>query len=65
MKLYTKLLKTFAKAGILFGIIIGLFLGLMTNYTIGLIYGFFAGCLLWVGVPSILVMLSSLKKSAS
>ena len=65
IKLYTKLLVTFLKAGIVFGTGIGLYLGMLTNWHLGLIYGVLAGCCLWMGVPGILIMLSSFKKRSN
>jgi len=63
--LYAKLLITFLKASIFFGVIVGLFIGLLTNWVVGLIYGILAGSALWMGVPGILVALSRLKSRST
>ena len=62
MKLYTMLLRTFLKAGIMFGGILGLFLGMMTNWRTGMIYGILSGLVLWMGVSGLLLVLSVIKK---
>ncbi len=58
MNLYTKLLRTFLIAGIMFGVILGLLLGILTNWRLGLIYGISSGLFLWLGVSGALFILS-------
>jgi hypothetical protein len=58
MNLYTKLLRTFLKAALFFGVVLGLLVGTLVDWRAGVLYGMSSAFLFWIGVSGILLVLS-------
>lgn len=61
IKLYSKLFSILLKAGLILGLVLGFSLGILSNWKVGLAYGFLSTVIFVITVPLILTGLSFCK----